>query len=340
MAKDPPAQELPVSGDCRPVDFRDELPPVRDQGSIGWCYAFTAADLVSHRLRQNISPLDIAFQYNRSLNGEIQRRTARESLNILRRYIGLPAPAPKNPLTFEDIRNDFFRDYQLESRRQSGWVDRALLATQEAGGYCLEAVIRPIAESDVQFISTMGVLNHMRDSYHEFRQNSPETTGEEYLCQHYKIDGHIQRLIDQVGVRDIAHHLEGMLANDLFYHIITEQCPERIQQNFIPHEVNLNALPQQERLARIDALLDQNSILSINFHSQMLTGPGTPGEYHAATIVGRRMNSETRQCEYLVRNSWGASCELYGERDCDNGHIWIPQDTILDYAQEMNYLED
>ncbi len=46
--------------DCSPKDLREKMPPIRDQDSVGWCYAFTAADLVSFKIGDEISPIDIA----------------------------------------------------------------------------------------------------------------------------------------------------------------------------------------------------------------------------------------------------------------------------------------
>ncbi|MBX3019382.1 MAG: hypothetical protein KF767_15960 [Bdellovibrionaceae bacterium] len=37
---------------CSPVDLKKTLGPVRDQDNLDWCYAFTAADVLSQALRQ------------------------------------------------------------------------------------------------------------------------------------------------------------------------------------------------------------------------------------------------------------------------------------------------
>lgn len=37
---------------CSPVDLKNTLGPVRDQDNLDWCYAFTAADVLSQALRQ------------------------------------------------------------------------------------------------------------------------------------------------------------------------------------------------------------------------------------------------------------------------------------------------
>ncbi len=47
---------------------------------------------------------------------------------------------------------------------------------------------------------------------------------------------------------------------------------------------------------------------------------------HASSIVGRRWNDKTNSCEYMLRNSWGKPCSNYHEDyECSNGHIWIAE---------------
>ncbi len=38
--------------------------PIRDQDTMGWCYAFAAADLLSFKLGQRISAASLAIQSN------------------------------------------------------------------------------------------------------------------------------------------------------------------------------------------------------------------------------------------------------------------------------------
>ena len=61
---------------------------------------------------------------------------------------------------------------------------------------------------------------------------------------------------------------------------------------------------------------------------------------HASTLVGRRYNEATKSCEYLVRNSWGRSCQFYDESyACEEGHIWIPKEGLSRRLSGINYLE-
>lgn len=53
----PPETPEQVAGRCAPVNLRSTLGPVRNQDDLYWCYAFTAADMVSQALRQEKSGL-------------------------------------------------------------------------------------------------------------------------------------------------------------------------------------------------------------------------------------------------------------------------------------------
>lgn len=46
------AKDADLRRRCAPVDLKSTLGPVRDQDNLDWCYAFTAADVLSQALRQ------------------------------------------------------------------------------------------------------------------------------------------------------------------------------------------------------------------------------------------------------------------------------------------------
>lgn len=49
---------------CTSVDLRGpKLGAVRNQGSLGWCFAYTTADLLSHRLGQKISATELGINF-------------------------------------------------------------------------------------------------------------------------------------------------------------------------------------------------------------------------------------------------------------------------------------
>lgn len=90
----------------------------------------------------------------------------------------------------------------------------------------------------------------------------------------------------------------------------------------------------------IDTHLVHENIISISLDSnifkqsknleKMLKTKAEPN-HHAVLIVGRRYNSKTHDCDYLIRNSWGTGCASYSPMlDCDAGHIWLPKSSLKD----------
>lgn len=59
--------------------------------------------------------------------------------------------------------------------------------------------------------------------------------------------------------------------------------------------------------------------------------PGDPEDDggHSSTVVGRRYNNKTHQCQILIKNSWGTTCKDYSKDwDCDKGKIWVDEKTL------------
>lgn len=88
----------------------------------------------------------------------------------------------------------------------------------------------------------------------------------------------------------------------------------------------------------IDQQLENKNIVLINYNASILK-PNSQNN-HSSTVVGRKYNKEKKQCEYLIRNSWGASCKEYqiGIR-CENGYIWMPKAELAKTLYRINYLE-
>ncbi|MCB9091306.1 MAG: hypothetical protein H6621_10300 [Halobacteriovoraceae bacterium] len=61
---------------------------------------------------------------------------------------------------------------------------------------------------------------------------------------------------------------------------------------------------------------------------------------HVVTVVGRRWNKDKNRCEFLLRNSWGASCEgIYSDYECDEGSIWLPKKILNKTLSDYFYLK-
>lgn len=50
--------------DCGSVNLKEQFPPVRNQDSVGWCYAFAAADMLGYKTGYPVSAIDIAVNFS------------------------------------------------------------------------------------------------------------------------------------------------------------------------------------------------------------------------------------------------------------------------------------
>ena len=63
-------------------------------------------------------------------------------------------------------------------------------------------------------------------------------------------------------------------------------------------------------------------------------------ELHTSVLVARRWNLNRNQCEYLIRNSHGPSCEKYDPYySCERGHIWVGESELFSNLTSLVFLE-
>ena len=60
----PPLLSESEAADCSEVNLTNKFPDVRNQDSVGWCYAFVAADMISYKTGYKVSAIDIAVNFS------------------------------------------------------------------------------------------------------------------------------------------------------------------------------------------------------------------------------------------------------------------------------------
>jgi len=100
----------------------------------------------------------------------------------------------------------------------------------------------------------------------------------------------------------------------------------------------------------LDRKLDQNVPVGVYYYHNILNYNYTPrkGPLHISSIVGRRFNDLSNECEYLVRDSYGKSCldvfnqypKYHIEYQCDKGNVWVPVKMLMNSATSIFYLKD
>lgn len=61
--------------------------------------------------------------------------------------------------------------------------------------------------------------------------------------------------------------------------------------------------------------------------------------HHISAVIGQRPTAGGG-CEFLVRNSYGQSCNAYPDWKCENGQIWVDSKTLVKNMNGVSWLED
>jgi hypothetical protein len=314
-----PVRAIPKSpqagpGTCTARDFSEKLGPNRNQGvdGFGWCYAYAAADMATFALGYEVSASDIAATYNEKVG----------------RYPGIDGSPAGKPGAYNPV-------------IEGGMIGAALNATDYSGGFCPETVIR----SERMFGGGAGIGTIVRTLSYE-----PESVS----CRE-RIEAMEELFPQQQVFSEIARVLNGRNITAGFFAANHLAC--KGQRKNLPANMQVRAQvgPFDDEdgkpgmMSRIDSQLTENKIVGIHYFINRLSRSFWKRNFsnrynyaHASTIVGRRFNATTGQCEYRIRNTWGIDCVTNDPDDqrCERGDIWVTKSTLKAAVYSMTYFAD
>lgn len=333
---------------CRPVrlDQRGgsmESMPVLDQADSGTCYAYTAAQMID------------AWRFSK---GDMNKSDLSSPLAI--------AAATKY---FESLARPEMVGRSEGNRILDGApLSSALNAGLRFGSCSSRTTKEGRYEEKIQ-----RKIDRLLDAYRQYRSSPGSSTQREEISQGIvcEFNGRgsnterFQRLRDQ-----IVGSFEKDNAYDYLYSLLDTFCspPERLdipgkprvmalsassirQENFIETmksgiSQGLQAEPPQPvGISYCPEVLDNPSVRKMRpsggFYRPTCDGDGDgKPDLHGSLIIGQRKKPDG-SCEYLVRNSWGSSCNRYDlPSQCDNGHRWINSDALINNTADITFLEE
>lgn len=289
------------SANCTSVDMRPEFGPVRDQDSIGWCYAYVAADLLSYKTGQKVSAVDVAVNYNDS---EALLRGARKTM--------------------------FNKD---ESEFEGGQIAKAVLSSAEKG-LCLD---RKLSSDDMGQMNLKAAIQ----SVEQIKSSKNKSMNPNLVdCD---LRG-FNRLFPSINTKDLFEIVQRSTKADFINKLVDKACQPRLK---LPKETKVETVyfmfrgleTKSEKFREIDQQLTKKNPIGITVWAELFF-KGEGGS-HAMTIVGREWDKNKKQCLYIVRNSWGASCEgSNGQFEkCENGNIYISKGRLLKQMIFADYIQ-
>lgn len=125
--------------------------------------------------------------------------------------------------------------------------------------------------------------------------------------------------------------MKSSVENEAIKKFVANSCQQKLNTSYKV------ASADEDFVDTINKALNQGRIAGVGYDTKFLvSGKGGP---HASPIVGRRMVDG--KCQYLLRNSWGLSCDSYNEtyrKKCSAGYVWVDIDALADQVDEVDYI--
>lgn len=294
---------------CTEKDNRDDsLGPVRNQGDVGWCYAFTAADLISHKLKQKVSALDIAYRFNQKDLGILGAK--------LKAQMNAGALTKKN-------------NFALETTSDGGFTTAAIKYEAQKGA-CLESDL-PSDNSD---------MSNLKTSLDDLQRLKYQLLKDPMMCQfgNYRLSFARFPALSLPQILQTAYDSD---YSDMMIKLADKNCDgKRISMKGLEAiEVDIsNDKTRGDAFATIDKALDNKSIAGIGYDVKVLGNDDETGS-HASSIVGRRYNAKTQECEYMIRNSWGDEFDDESPLENQDGYYWVPKTKLKTVLTDVTVIK-
>jgi hypothetical protein len=331
-----------ADGACSTIDLRPKLGAPRDQGDSGWCFAHTAADLLSVKLGKRVSAYDLAIGHHLNDLKRLENSSSKEVREFLRNRalfnriqeerVGY-ADDPSEPYLRKE---NFLRaSTNIEETTHHGLIgmggseDVAILLAQERG-FCLSSQLEDKTKNEMGFLKAV-------QRFHRSRRSQP--------------------LDPQFHDYGVADDYESKRMAESVVKYTDQQCRRRIQprNKFTPYirmysqgikdfrkQVSAGRIglksAQKSIWADIDSLLESGEASTIGYDAYDVmdrddTSGQNPGQHgdHSSVIAGRKMIGGV--CQYFLRNSWGKNCALYTTKfrsrcDKNGGGVWLKQSEL------------
>lgn len=274
----------------------------KNQDSIGWCYSYTASDLVAHVLGKEPSAVHMAT-----------------------------------------LMNDKFL-FKMFGVKEGGFTDSVIKEMIDEG-MCLE---KDLPSTDYKFVTRGYQIKQLFDEivelskkyYQDPNQGTEDfhhTKKPEYTKFDVLIDLCTKRnnllkgmgeLFPNASLDQISEILLKSNSSTAFKKIADLSCP--VERGSDVKNLRVKTVGAKDKIfSTIDDQLNKGNILGMHYSSEFLYDFKESSTFanHASSIVGRRFNTKTQSCEYLLRNSWGKDCGSYDKNyECKDGHVWIAED--------------
>jgi len=288
---------------CTEVDIRTKNPNLKDflstprnQDSIGWCYAFSAADLLSVHLGRPVSALHMSAIFNNAI-AQVDSKDKAYRINV----------------SFNDI-------------YEAGRTHMALNSAMKEAFICSEKAMPFDMQHEKDIYKLIKTIESLKE-----KMKQPQLK-DQVDCENCKDILKITSdpIFKNANFSEIQTLLASNELNISLKNFIDKSCKERIKVAkfklvMIPKPTEKTKV---EYFKKVNDALDFGKPISISYYLNFVTKEKGS---HSNSIIGRRWKNN--KCEYNIKNSWGKSCASYLKGiDCNlrEGSFWVNEDKMYE----------
>lgn len=307
---------------CSPIDVREINPKIssnaalkqhfstpRDQDSVGWCYAFTSADLMSAEIGVPVSGLHVSSIYNRYL---LKTKQYRDEVENDRKA---------NP-----------DNYSFSEVYESGRVQLAVNQAVENGWLCTERGLPFDKNQPNQIHDMVRALEELKPNI-IMNQMDKKTVCREITS----IVSPFSLMASEVN--EMAESLIKDNLNQTLSIFAEKACSEQIGQvPKIQTKIVFKENDLEKFMKEVNFNIAKGRLQTVDYEVDAFTD--FQG-FHSSIIIGRRWNNG--RCEYNIRNSWGKSCASYKpgiECNKQQGTFWVSDEDLFKASSNIRYISN
>ena len=307
--------------------------PVLDQGTAGICYAYTAAQMIDayrfahgdKRKGHLTSPLQMAALYKARYPNSTEELSKRDDVDALSG--GVPITSVSEALLYGSCSKK--RSDELQNSSNLDLKIARLIALYKAKDYPNETIDKiansVLCEFDIETKAEPKMTSLLKSIKNALELKSEQDFIYELMntmcSQPYKIE-------IKPPAKIVSH---------LYSDSHTTGGNTEAVLKFLRNAFNSNPKTPAAISYCSNILRDKNytgGIASSYFQTKLVCK-----RRHGSIVIGRRLNSKTNTCQYLVQNTWGSSCNPYPDHDCENGSVWIDEKQLTENTYEIFRLE-